>query len=184
MFCGVEFGTVGREVYDGVVVGNFGSSGVSYGRPAVFIDELIKSIPAAKLRNNLRQIALMIRLLVLIVVILQLPLAGEEMKHTTDPIEQVKTRVTAGTAVLIDVREQAEWDSGHLALAQHIPLSLLNQVAQIPSTLPLDRPIYLHCRSGGRSLKAAEILKAKGYDARPLEQGYGQLVDDGFATAK
>ena len=56
--------------------------------------------------------------------------------------------------------------------------------AEIPATLPKDKPIYLHCRSGARSLKAAEILKAKGYDVRPLQAGYGQLVKDGFEKAE
>ena len=83
------------------------------------------------------------------------------------------------------VREQAEWDNGHLKAAQLVPLSLLGKDgAALPATLPKDKPLYLHCRSGSRSLKAAEILKAKGYDARPLGQGYGQLVKDGFEKAE
>jgi rhodanese-related sulfurtransferase len=125
------------------------------------------------------------RLLLLIALTITLPLAAEEMKHTSDPITQVKADVTAGKAVLVDVREQAEWDNGHLKAAQLLPLSLLSKDgAAIPATLPKDKPLYLHCRSGGRSLKAAEILKAKGYDVRPLEQGYGQLVKDGFEKAE
>ena len=121
----------------------------------------------------------------LLLLLFSLPLAAEEMKHTTDPIAQVKTDVAAGKAVLVDVREQAEWDNGHLKAAQLVPLSLLSKDgAAIPATLPKDKPLYLHCRSGARSLKAAEILKAKGYDVRPLEQGYGQLVKDGFEKAE
>ncbi len=125
------------------------------------------------------------RHLILLLAFLTLPLAAEDMKHTTDPIAQVKTDVTAGKAVLVDVREQAEWDNGHLKAAQLVPLSLLSKDgAVIPATLPKDKPLYLHCRSGGRCLKAAEILKAKGYDVRPLEQGYSQLVKDGFEKAE
>lgn len=114
-----------------------------------------------------------------------LPLVAEEMKPTSDPIAQVKTSVAAGSAVIVDVREQAEWDNGHLKAATLVPLSLLSKDgAVIPSSLPKDKPIYLHCRSGARSLKAAEILKAKGYDARPLAEGYGQLLKDGFEKAE
>lgn len=124
-------------------------------------------------------------LILLLALTITLPLAAEEMKHTTDPIDQVKTDVLAGKAVLVDVREQAEWDNGHLKAAQLVPLSLLSKDgAAIPATLPKDKPLYLHCRSGGRCLKAAGILKAKGYDVRPLEQGYGQLVKDGFEKAE
>jgi rhodanese-related sulfurtransferase len=124
-------------------------------------------------------------LLILLVLPFTLPLAAEEMKHTTDSVEQVKTSVADGKAVIVDVREQAEWDNGHLKAASLVPLSLLSKDgAEIPGTLPKDKPIYLHCRSGARSLKAAEILKAKGYDVRPLQAGYGQLVKDGFEKAE
>lgn len=121
----------------------------------------------------------------LFILLLSLPLMAEEMKHTTDSIDQVKTSVAAGKAVLVDVREQAEWDNGHLKVATLVPLSLLSKEgAEVPATLPKDKPIYLHCRSGARSLKAAEVLKAKGYDVRPLEAGYGQLVKEGFEKAE
>ena len=123
--------------------------------------------------------------ILLLALTITLPLAAEEMKHTTDPIDQVKTSVAAGKAVIVDVREQAEWDNGHLKAASLVPLSLLSKDgAEIPSTLPKDKPVYLHCRSGGRALKAAEILKAKGYDVRPLQAGYGQLLKDGFEKAE
>ncbi len=125
------------------------------------------------------------RLLLLIALTITLPLAAEDMKHTSDPIDQVKTSVTAGKAVIVDVREQAEWDNGHLKSASLVPLSELSKDgAVIPASLPKDKPIYIHCRSGGRALKAAEILKAQGYDARPLQTGYGQLVKDGFEKAE
>ena len=127
----------------------------------------------------------MLRFLLLLALAITLPLAAEEMKHTTDTVDQVKTSVAAGKAVIIDVREQAEWDNGHLKVASLVPLSLLSKDgAAIPVTLPKDQPIYLHCRSGARSLKAAEILKAKGYDARPLQAGYSQLLKDGFEKAE
>jgi phage shock protein E len=121
----------------------------------------------------------------LIALTITLPLAAEEMKHTTDTLDQVKTAVSGGTAVLVDVREQDEWDRGHLKSASLLPLSLLKKEgAEIPATLPKGKPIYLHCKSGGRCLKAAEILKAKGYDVRPLAAGYNQLVTDGFEKAQ
>lgn len=127
----------------------------------------------------------MYRFLLLLTLACTLPLAAEEMTHTTDSIDQVKTSVAAGKAVLVDVREQAEWDNGHLKVATLVPLSLLSKDgAEIPASLPKDKPIYLHCRSGARSLKAAEVLKAKGYDVRPLQAGYGQLVKDGFEKAE
>ena len=120
----------------------------------------------------------------LIALAITLPLAAEELKQTKDPIDQVKAAVSAGTAIIVDVREQAEWDSGHLKVATLLPLSVLNKEGtEIPASLPKDKPIYLHCKAGGRCLKAGEILKAKGYDVRPLAAGYSQLVQEGFEKA-
>ena len=120
----------------------------------------------------------------LFALVFSLSLAAEELKHTADSVGQVKAAVSAGTAIIIDVREQSEWNDGHLKAATLVPLSVLNKEGgEIPAALPKDKPIYLHCRSGGRSLKAGEILKAKGYDARPLAAGYNQLIQDGFEKA-
>ena len=120
----------------------------------------------------------------LFALVFSLPLAAEELKHTTDSVGQVKAAVSAGTAIIIDVREQSEWNDGHLKAATLVPLSVLNKEGgEIPASLPKDKPIYVHCRSGGRCLKAGEILKAKGYDARPLAAGYNQLIQDGFEKA-
>ena len=120
----------------------------------------------------------------LFALVFSLSLAAEELKHTTDSVGQVKAAVSAGTAIIIDVRELSEWNDGHLKAATLVPLSVLNKEGgEIPAALPKDKPIYLHCRSGGRSLKAGEILKAKGYDARPLAAGYNQLIQDGFEKA-
>lgn len=120
----------------------------------------------------------------LFALVFSLSLAAEELKHTADSVGQVKAAVSAGTAIIIDVREQSEWNDGHLKAATLVPLSVLTKEGgEIPAALPKGKPIYLHCRSGGRSLKAGEILKAKGYDARPLAAGYNQLIQDGFEKA-
>ncbi len=106
-----------------------------------------------------------------------------EAGHTVDSLEIVKQSVEKKSAVLLDVREQSEWDAGHLADAQFLPLSKLKEsaaVADILAALPKDRPIYLHCRSGGRVLMFAELAQGKGYDIRPLKAGYDRLVEAGF----
>ena len=65
------------------------------------------------------------------------------------------------TALLIDVREEDEWNAGYIEGAQHIALSVLMQEHKLD--LALDREIILYCKSGKRSLQAAQILKAQGY---------------------
>ncbi len=110
-----------------------------------------------------------------------------EAGHTLDALDVVKQRVTDKTAILIDVREQSEWDAGHLADAQLVPLSQLKDpaaVSDLLASLPKDRPIYVHCKAGGRVLMCAEILQGKGYDLRPLKAGFERLVEAGFEKAK
>lgn len=65
-------------------------------------------------------------------------------------------------AILIDVRELDEWDAGHIEGAKHIALSKLMQGLQLD--LPKDAEIILHCKTGPRSLHAAQMLKAQGYE--------------------
>ena len=66
-----------------------------------------------------------------------------------------------GTAV-IDVREDSEWDQGHLPGAVHISKSYVEQ--QIEAAVPdKDAPVVLYCAGGVRSLFAAQTLEQLGY---------------------
>ena len=109
-----------------------------------------------------------------------------ESGHTADSLDVVKASVAENRAVLIDVREQNEWDAGHLKMATLVPMSLVKAnelTAEMRQSLPDDKPIYLHCRSGGRVLTVSELLRAQGYDARPLKAGYADLLEAGFEKA-
>lgn len=61
-------------------------------------------------------------------------------------------------AQLIDVREQREFEGGHILGARSIPLSQLKQRA---AELRPDKPVFLYCQTGSRSIRAAEFLKKK-----------------------
>ena len=69
---------------------------------------------------------------------------------------------------LVDVREDDEWQAGHIDGAQHIPLGELS--ARI-GELPKERTIVAVCRSGGRSEAAVRGLRKLGYEAENLEGG-------------
>src|SRR3989449_5820824 len=69
---------------------------------------------------------------------------------------------------LLDVREQDEWDAGHIEGAQHIPLG---QLGQRLADVPRDRSVVAVCRSGSRSDRAAKGLRASGYQAENLDGG-------------
>ena len=73
--------------------------------------------------------------------------------------------------VLIDVREQEEWDQGHIEGAQLWPLSKIIQ-SRLPD-LPQDTDIILHCQKGMRSLQAAQLFIDSGFtDVTSLSGGY------------
>jgi len=80
---------------------------------------------------------------------------------------------------MLDVREQAEWDAGHLADAILLPLSQIRQGVD-QSQLDADKIIYCYCHSGFRVRQAADILAPLGYDVRPLRWGYSELLRAGF----
>jgi hydroxyacylglutathione hydrolase len=61
---------------------------------------------------------------------------------------------------VLDVRERSEWDTGHIPGAEHVPLGhLVERLGE----LARDRPLVVHCQSGGRSSVAASLLRAYGF---------------------
>src|SRR5205823_13428556 len=110
-------------------------------------------------------------------------LAQDATTHTKDSLDAVKDNVKLGKALIVDVREQNEWDAGHLKGAILLPQSKLNDDSQLPTllkSLTKDKIIYTHCRAGGRALMCGDILKKQGYDVRPLKPGYQDLISAGF----
>ena len=107
--------------------------------------------------------------------------------HTKDDLKSVKSAVESGKAVLLDVREKAEWENGHLKDAKFLPMSeLTKSKGESFLKLKIDKKkvIYTHCGAGARALKACEMLKAEGYDVRALKPGFSDLLDAGFPEAK
>ena len=111
---------------------------------------------------------------------------AEPPTHTKDTADAVKKSVAEGKAVLLDVREQAEWDRGHLQDARLLPLSVLQanpKADDVAKLIPREKIVYCHCASGIRCLKAAATLKKLGYDVRALKPGYKDLLKAGFTPA-
>ena len=127
--------------------------------------------------------------------LLALAPAEDKSPHTKDALPVVQQRLVDNKAILIDVREQKEWDAGHLKQARLLPLSALTTkprdekftIASLKKSLPTDKPIYLHCKAGGRCVAVADALQRElgpDYDFRPLKPGYDELVKAGFEPAK
>jgi phage shock protein E len=107
--------------------------------------------------------------------------------HTKDTPEDVKKALAEKKAVLIDVREQKEWDEGHLKDADLLPLSKIKSGVpddELAKKLPKGKIIYVHCRAGSRSLTAADLLKKKGIEVRALKEGYEDLLKSGLPKAE
>lgn len=65
-------------------------------------------------------------------------------------------------SVLLDVREDDEWSAGHAPGAVHLPMT---ELAARLDDVPDGDPIYVICRSGGRSARVTEYLNAQGWEA-------------------
>ncbi len=84
-----------------------------------------------------------------------------------------------GGATLIDVREPHEFIEVRAPGARLIPLQ---QVPEQVHSLAKDAPLYVICRSGGRSLAACEWLRSQGIHAINIEGGTLAWVEQGFPT--
>ena len=101
-------------------------------------------------------------------------------------VADAHTKLAEGTAVLVDVREPGEWQSGVAAPAEPLPVSdLLADRRQWKPFLAAnkDKEILLYCASGIRSGSAAMILKREGFTVANLGS-YRRWVGAGLPTRK
>jgi rhodanese-related sulfurtransferase len=76
---------------------------------------------------------------------------------------------------VLDVREDLEWQHGHIEGAQHIPLmDLPTRLHEIP-----DQQTLVVCKVGGRSAQAVAFLASQGRDAVNLQGGMVDWADAG-----
>ena len=81
---------------------------------------------------------------------------GQPQVPTVDA-EEAASRLAAG-ALLIDVREQAEWDQARIPGAVHRPIGTIDDWY---TELPTDRDIVFQCHSGGRSAQVVRALNTQ-----------------------
>ena len=81
-------------------------------------------------------------------------------------------QLVAGGALILDVRTPGEFSSGHVQGAVNIPVDSLP--AQLDAVGAKDRAVIVYCRSGGRSARAASLLR---------QAGWREVVDVGPMTA-
>ena len=95
--------------------------------------------------------------------------------------EEAKARMDSGdNIIVVDVRTEAEYDSGHIPNAILIPNETISDTK--PALLPeLNAEILVYCRSGNRSAQAARKLIAMGYTN---VSDFGGIIDWPYETTK
>lgn len=79
----------------------------------------------------------------------------------TMTVRALRERLSDGEPlVVLDVRQQGEWEAGHIPGARHIENGRL---ATDTPALPAHQPIAVHCARGARSMAGISVLTRKGY---------------------
>jgi len=77
--------------------------------------------------------------------------------------EEAKKRLDSEKGIiLLDVRTKEEYETGHIKDSKLMPVDTLKEES-VKSLLDKDATIYVYCRSGNRSVTAANILVEQGY---------------------
>ena len=109
--------------------------------------------------------------------------AKTRVKETN--VAEVKRRMEAGeTLTLVDVREESEWQKGHIRGATHIGKGVIERDAE--QKLPdKNAEIILYCGGGFRSALAADNLQKMGYtDVISLDGGWRAIKESGLPIEK
>jgi rhodanese-related sulfurtransferase len=85
-----------------------------------------------------------------------------------DAVPGVRAADVPDEVFLLDVREQDEWEAGHAPGARHIPLGDLSARS---AEVPRDIAVYVICRAGMRSARAAQALTGTGWQALNVDDG-------------
>ena len=100
-------------------------------------------------------------------------------------IEEFVSRLQAGERyILLDVREDAEWTSGHIPSAHHLARGILER--EIERVIPeKGAPIVVYCGGDDRSALAADNLQKMGYaNVAALDGGLSGWTERGLPTVK
>jgi sulfur-carrier protein adenylyltransferase/sulfurtransferase len=106
----------------------------------------------------------------------------QQVRAEISEIDATRARelVDAGEPVIVDVREQDEWDEGHIPGAVHIPRGHLESRIERAALDP-SRQVLLYCSAGNRSAFAAKTLEELGYeDVVSLVGGFTDWKRNGF----
>jgi hydroxyacylglutathione hydrolase len=86
----------------------------------------------------------------------------------------------SGELALLDVRRRLEWEDSHIAGAAHIPFhELPGRSGEVP-----PGEVWVHCRSGYRSMVAASMLAARGRNVISIDDDYANAETAGLPLVR
>ncbi|MDZ4783422.1 MAG: MBL fold metallo-hydrolase [Planctomycetia bacterium] len=91
--------------------------------------------------------------------------------------EELRDRIESGEATLLDVRARTEYESGHIAGAEH---HFLGTLLRNLDRLDRNKPVIAQCLGGGRSAVATSILQRAGFDTTNMQGGYRAWIAAGL----
>ena len=103
---------------------------------------------------------------VLIILLLFTGCGGDSMNENSYQQitqETAKEMMDTQEVVILDVREQHEYDSGHIPEAVLLPVGTITEETAASVIDDLDTTVLVYCRSGNRSKTASQALADLGY---------------------
>ena len=107
--------------------------------------------------------------------LLALTALGKDKEVSTDVEAKDIETLSKNKEFLLDVREEYEYEEGHVKGAVNLPL---REILSQKDSLPKDRDIYVYCRSAHRSADAVNFLKSLGFDK--VHNVEGGFIDISF----
>jgi rhodanese-related sulfurtransferase len=98
-------------------------------------------------------------------------------------VHEANKRLTEGTTVFIDVREESEWKQGHLLNAIHLSKGVIERDIEqyIPDSAT---PLVLYCSGGYRSALATLSIQTLGYkNVCSMEGGTRAWINAGYSLS-
>ena len=92
--------------------------------------------------------------------------------------DELKNIIEKNKIEIFDVRKPGEYLSEHITEAHNTPLDFINDhISEFPS----NKPFYIHCAGGYRSMIAASILKSRGiHNLIDVKGGFGKIKESGI----
>ena len=109
--------------------------------------------------------------------------ARSRIRETT--IDEIKERIASGEELhLVDVREESEWEEGHLPGAKHLSKGIIER--DIEEHFPdYSTEIVLYCGGGYRSALATDNVQKMGYaNVISMDGGYRGWTDAGYPVGE